>query len=515
MTAQVALHIAFERALQTANIGQHRRIVTLLLGRTTHHIGILTALRAVRGLAVAHHLDKRLEILVRDRECRGIQRLQTLIVGLCVVVGKVLDVTLGVERHHKSRCILRLALHIGHHATTVVDLTTALRCELADQRIGHIIDRAILVAMCVVDGLNTAAAGHIVFCGCDLQVVAIAHRAGRLDQTLAERAATHQHRAIHILQRARHDLGRRSRAAIGQHDQRQLGVNRLFISAVDVAHLLGATLHFEHLRALGQEHRQNLDRLLHDAATIATVVEHQTTQTTRLAHCHQFATQIGSATLVEVAVRDVTDRVVQPTRIGHARNGNSLAAQGQRHHAVVDQSRHLQTDLGSGVAFQAIAHLLGGHTLGRFAVDLDDAVADLDTCTIRRTTFVGLGKTHIITLLANQRTHTAILARGHHLELLDLLFGHIGRVRVECRGHTLGSIFHQFIGVGFVDIEHVQLAHHIDQHLDIATERKIVTRRGRQHNRHSHDRHRRRNATHDMFRVLRHSLFSYKFPSDR
>ena len=282
-----------------------------------------------------------------------------------------------------------------------------------------------------------------------------------------------------------------------------------------MAHILSATLHLEYLAALGQEHRQNLDSLLHNAAAIATIVEHQTAQTTRLAQSHQLAAQIGSAALAEIVMGDVADRVVQPTCIGNARNRDSFAGQRQIHHTVIDQACNLQAHLRTGVAFQAAADLIDRHTLGRLAVDLDDAVANLDARTVGGATLIGLGKAHVVALLANQRAHTAILTRGHHLELGNLLLGHIHRIGVERRGHTIGSTLHQLCGVGLIDIEDVQLAHHIDQHLDIASQRKVITGRGRQHHRHSHRTHHRQQTAHGMFRVLRHSLFSYKFPSDR
>ena len=369
--------------------------------------------------------------------------------------------------------------------------------------------------MGVVDGLNAASAGHIILCCCEFQVVAIADIVGRLHQTLAECATSHQHRTVHILQRSRHNLGRRSRAAIGQHNDRQLRLNRLFISSIDLIHLLVATLHFEHLRALRQEHRQNLDRLLHNTAAIATVVEHQTTQVSRLAQCHQLTAQIGRTALAEIVVGDVADRVVQPARIRNARNRDSLTAQRQLHLGVIDQTSDLQSHLGIGVALQAVAHLLDGHTLGRLTVDFEDSVADLDTRTVGRTALVRLCKAHIITLLANQRAHAAILARGQHLELAHLLFGHIGRVGVERRGQSHRRILHHFGGLDRIDIHHAQLAHHIDQHLDMSPQVK-VTRMGRhQHHRPGHHRHNRRRATSEMFKVLRHFPYAYRFPSDR
>ena len=102
MTAQIALHIALQRRLQAADLGQHGRVVQLLLGGTAHRVGILTALRTVLGFAVTHHIDKLLELLVRDRKRLRIQRLQTCVVRLRIVVGEVLNVPLGVDRHHKS-----------------------------------------------------------------------------------------------------------------------------------------------------------------------------------------------------------------------------------------------------------------------------------------------------------------------------------------------------------------------------------------------------------------------------
>ena len=72
--------------------------------------------------------------------------------------------------------ILGFKHHIGQHASAIVDLTTGAGRELVNQRVGHGVCRTALIARGVVDSLNTATAGEVVFSGCNLDKSVVSRR---------------------------------------------------------------------------------------------------------------------------------------------------------------------------------------------------------------------------------------------------------------------------------------------------------------------------------------------------
>ena len=183
------------------------------------------------------------------------------------------------------------------------------------------------------------------------------------------------------------------------------------IGSDEVPRILRTAFGAYHLGAFGNEHAQNLDRLLHDAAAVAAVIEDQTLQFSPGAQlldgcAHVFVTPFG-----EVAVTDVTDAVGHPSRVRHARNGDALALQGNGLCAAVEVlDGHL--DLAARLSLEPGADLFGREAFGILAVDGEDLVADLQPGPVGGRTLVGLGYLHPVALLADERSHAAVFARG-------------------------------------------------------------------------------------------------------
>lgn len=126
----------------------------------------------------------------------------------------------------------------------------------------------------------------------------------------------------------------------------------------------------------GTNHAQYLHGFLHDAAAVAAVIEDQPLQLALRTQSFDGCPHILVATFGEIAVADVPDAFVHPSRVGYARNGDPFALQSDGLGAA-RQVFDGHPDLAARVSLEARADLLGGEALGIFAVDGEDLVADL------------------------------------------------------------------------------------------------------------------------------------------
>ena len=389
-----------------------------------------------------------------------------------VVVAEILDESQRIERHREAADVFGFGADVGHDAPAVVDLAPGAGPVLGDERVGYGLYRTLL-RVGVVDGLNAAARRNVVFGRGELQHGVVAQRPRRLHKPLAVAALADDHRTVEVLQGAGHDLRRRCRIAVDEHRQRQVGEDRLRRGAVNLPRILRTAFGAYHLGAFGNEHAQNLDRLLHDAAAVAAVIEDQTLQFSPGAQlldgcAHVFVTPFG-----KVAVTDVTDAVGHPAGVRHARNGDALALQGDGLGAAVEVlDGHL--DLAARLPLEPGADLLGRKAFGVLAVDGEDLVADLQPGPVGGRTLVGLGDLHPVALLADERSHAAVFARGEQLEVGHLLLRDEFGVRIEVADHAFGGPFHEFVGVHRVYIAQRQFAHHVDHDLHVAPQSEVV-----------------------------------------
>ena len=180
--------------------------------------------------------------------------------------------------------------------------------------------------MGVVDGLDAAARGDVVFGRGEFQHGVVTQRTGRLHEPLAETALADQYRAVEVLQSSGDDFGRRRRIAVDQHGQRQVGKYRFRVGAENLLRIFRTALGADYFGPLGDEHPQDFDCLLHDAAAVGAVVEYEAFEFILGAQLFDGAAHLLVASFGEVAVADVADAVGNPSDVGNARNGDPFAA---------------------------------------------------------------------------------------------------------------------------------------------------------------------------------------------
>ena len=330
----------------------------------------------------------------------------------------------------------------GRNAAAVIDFAAAAGRKFPYERIGYLADRAVLLARGVIDSLDAAPRGNVVFGGREFQQGIVSQRTGRLHEALSEALLSDQYGPVEILERAGDDLGRRSRIAVDQHGQRQIGQDRIVRGAEDILLRSGPSLGADHLRTFGNEHRNDLDGFLQNAASVAPVVEDQSPQGILCAEfldrgAHLFVRSFG-----EVAVLDISDPFCDEPGVGDAGNGYPFARQSESVVLAADQPFDDDSDGGVGRAFQGGTYLCGVPTLGVLAFDREDLVADADAGPVGRGAFVGLCENYVIAFLADHRTDASVLARGEQVEVRHLLFGQKFGVGVEVAGHAFGGILH-------------------------------------------------------------------------
>src|SRR5262249_33569159 len=122
--------------------------------------------------------------------------------------------------------------------------------------------------------MNRAAARRIPFARGELEVVAAVERVDGLYEPLAERRRAEDERAIVILERAGDDLGGRRRAAVEEHDERNLAIEMPALRAFDRGRT-HARAHAQDFLAGLEEQARSLERLVDDAAAVVAHVEHE------------------------------------------------------------------------------------------------------------------------------------------------------------------------------------------------------------------------------------------------
>lgn len=203
------------------------------------------------------------------------------------------------------------------------------------------------------------------------------------------------------------------------------------------------------------------------------VVEHKALQLAFAAQPLDGRTHLLVAPFGEVAVADVADAVGHPSGVGHARDGDPLAADRDalaRAVEVFDRHLHRRARL----ALEPLGDLFGREAPGILAVDGDDLVADLEPGLVGRGVLIGLCNAHVVLLLADERADAAVLARREELEILHPLLGNVLRIGVEVLDHAAGGPLHQVVGVDLVDILQREGPHHVDRDLHVASQPEVV-----------------------------------------
>ena len=197
----------------------------------------------------------------------------------------------------------------------------------------------------------------------------VSQRTGRLHEAFPEALLSDQYGPVEILERTGDDFGRRSRIAVDQHGQRQIGQDRIVRGAEDILLRSGPSFGADHLRTFGNEHRDDLDRFLQNAASVAPVVEDQSPQGILCAKFLDRGTHLFVRTFGKVAVLDISDPFCNESGVGDAGDGYPFARQGEGVLLAADQPFDDDSDGGVGRAFQGGTYLRGVPTLGILAFD--------------------------------------------------------------------------------------------------------------------------------------------------
>ena len=258
-----------------------------------------------------------------------------------IQVREVFDIALSVKDIRETAVIIVGHANVGHHAAAVVHFAARFGRILLDQRIGYGPYAAVFGPMRIVDRLDAASAGGVVFGSGEFQVGVVADRAGRLYEPLAERALTEQYAAVEVLESSRYDLCGRGRGAVDQHGDWNLRVDRFALGNEGGIQLLHASPHRYYLGPFGDEHREDFDRLLQDAAAVPPQVDNQSFDP-RFFHRHDSVADIVAAIFGKIFVYDVTDAVVDNAPIRNARHDDPFPLEGQFFFLAGQQFANLQ-----------------------------------------------------------------------------------------------------------------------------------------------------------------------------
>ena len=287
-----------------------------------------------------------------------------------------------------------------------------------------------------------------------------------LHRALAERLGAHHDRAIVILQRAGHDLRRRGRAAVDQHDHRAASTRspRRRVEALDA---VGAAAAGRHDLAAVEEDVGDRDRLLEQAAGVVAQVEHHALEAwpelgrqlvDRVA-------QAGLGLLVERGHADVAD--VASARAAHRRDRDHRP----RH---ADVERHPRGQAGAASArsrCRPAAHPLDrlgeGHAEHRLAVDVGDDVAGLDAGAEGRRIVDRRHHLDQAVLHRDLDAQTAELAFGLDLHVAVFLGVEIAGMRVERGQHAVDRRLDQHLVGDLLDVFGSHPLEHVAEQLQL------------------------------------------------
>ena len=343
---------------------------------------------------------------------------------------------------------------VGHNAATAIDRATRRGDEtqalVEVDRVGreHLVVGITLVDLAVVTrhiargvGLLYRATrrGEVARCS-QSQCRSVIERNLLLHQSLTERAATHDHAAVVVLQRTRQNLARRGALLIDQHRQRDVSCGTRAVGVLLLAHAV-TILGIDDHSLFGQQFVGNQNRLIEESARIATQVEDQLVHT--LSTQEDNRTQhLGVGVLGKGRQTYETDVVGQHKCRIDALQRNSIAR--NRHiDSIFDrQSFECQSHLATSLSAQHLHDAVLRHALSRHVavVDANDAVAIL---------------------------HTRLLAgsRRHYIEHNDRVGGHI-EDHADTVELTLERLVHRLhILCGDIDRVGVELLHQQWQHL--------------------------------------------------
>ena len=180
-----------------------------------------------------------------------------------------------------------------------------------------------------------------------------------------------------VLQRTGNDLGRARAEAIHDDDEGNVGVAILGGGAEQVVLLVQPGTRFHHGLAALQEEIRDIDSRRQQAAGIPPQVQDQSAGPF-VDEAVQRRNELLLRLAAEAAQRHVADIVIQDEALG-LRHLDDVAHDANRERKIHAHARDRDVDRGPLLAPQRVHGLVHRPALGGFALDLDDAVADLES----------------------------------------------------------------------------------------------------------------------------------------
>ena len=305
-------------------------------------------------------------------------------------------------------------------------------------------DGAVLIAVGIVDGLDTAAGGRIILGGRHLQLPVIWQGADALDQALPVGPGADDGRPVIVLERAGNDFGRGGRAGIHQHDDGQFRVQGRPDRLVFGLRHRRTAFRAHYQTPLRHKERDHLDRLGQQPATISTQVQAKALHPLLLEGDAAVPDPLGHA-VRKLRHQDISRRVIDHSDKFDRRQDDAFPQHGHLDDIPgfpalpSTQFLHLELDRRARLA----AHLLGTfrrlEPVGAEPVDGQDFIPAAQSGAGGRRVFVGLVDDDIPVqvLLVDDGADAAIGIGEHHLESLLLLLRHIDGIGVQRLEHRV------------------------------------------------------------------------------
>ena len=224
------------------------------------------------------------------------------------------------------------------------------------------------------------------------------------------------------------------------------------------------------------------------STAIATKVDDKTFRTLVLQTDESLA-QIHTAILRELRQVDVSHLVAHHARPRNRWQLDVASSDAELPFLLLAWALHRQHEGRSWFATQHVAHLVHLQALQLRVVNLLQHVAYLQSHHGSRHVGVGFSDNHRRVLShTDNRAHTAILSRGHHLQFAHVLLGIVFRVRVKTVQHGINAHPHQFVRIERIYVHDVQVAIERVEHIQVLGYRKrmvvlflLLSRSGQYH----------------------------------
>ena len=318
LEAEERLFVHLQGLLQGIQLTGEGLREAVFLQRLFHLVKQGPGRRAVVELLVLGKGDKLLIV----REMEVLQGGDALVCPH-IVQGVLLDDTAVYQRVGEAGVFVRLHNEIRGDAAAVAHGTAVGGGEGVRERVRNVAHGAVFVTVRVVDGLHASARRGIILGRSELELAVVGQGTDALHQALPVGARADDGGAVVVLQGAGDNFRGRCRGIIDQYHD---GNFRVYGVCGGLVHLLrgGFALGADHHRAFGDEQRDNVHGLSHDAAAVAAKIQYQTL------HSFGFQLFISVADLLPHAFRefaqvDVSVGLVEHAGVLHGRQDDAPA----------------------------------------------------------------------------------------------------------------------------------------------------------------------------------------------